>query len=360
MSQTFAMPGIMRPHQGFLRMKFISLLFSCWFACLAWPPAAFAAPNDDTILQQIGIPADKASRLATGKVVAHELREGSDKELALSTAIYLQASPAAVGDFLIRGDMAAIDPDIIAAVQIPENADISAFKQFSFTAKQHLEIENLLDAEAGDHFNLSTTEINSFENLCGSSANSKSRDCSEAVSRRYREILLQRYRSYREKGLTGIEDYARDGDQASPARELRGAVENSQLLAKYYPALYQGWLNYPANRPANISEHFYCLNRRVEKRPTAILGHRLVYHDDTGTVMVSRQYFVGHSYNSGQLIIGALPYRDGSLVFYRQRTSTDQVAGMASSLKHNIGRSQLKEQMIVRLERLRKRVNAAK
>lgn len=36
----------------------------------------------------------------------------------------------------------------------------------------------------------------------------------------------------------------------------------------------------------------------------------------------------GHSYNSGRLILGALPFRGGTLVFYRQLSSTDQVAGL--------------------------------
>jgi hypothetical protein len=72
--------------------------------------------------------------------------------------------------------------------------------------------------------------------------------------------------------------------------------------------------------------------------------------------MLSRQFYVGHSYNSAQLILGALPFKEGTLVFYRQRTSTDQLAGLGSRLKRNIGRRQMKQQMITRLERLRKQV----
>jgi len=41
-------------------------------------------------------------------------------------------------------------------------------------------------------------------------------------------------------------------------------------------------------------------------------------------------------------------------VFYSTRSSTDQVAGMGSSLKHSIGREQIKKEMIKRLQRLNK------
>jgi len=51
---------------------------------------------------------------------------------------------------------------------------------------------------------------------------------------------------------------------------------------------------------------------------------------------------------------GGLPYKDGTLVFYSTRSSTDQVAGMGSSLKHSIGREQMKKEMIKRLQRLNK------
>lgn len=46
-------------------------------------------------------------------------------------------------------------------------------------------------------------------------------------------------------------------------------------------------------------------------------------------------------------------------MFYGQLTSTDQVTGMASGLRHNIGREQMKEQMILRLKQLSKTVQKA-
>ncbi|MCW5617965.1 MAG: hypothetical protein KIS65_01945, partial [Nitrosomonas sp.] len=96
----------------------------------------------------------------------------------------------------------------------------------------------------------------------------------------------------------------------------------------------------------------------VDDRPTAILSHRIMMASDTASVIATRQFYVGHSYNSSHLIVGCLPYRDGSVVFYTHRTSTDQVAGLGNTLKRSIGREHKKERMIQNLEGLRTAVNA--
>ena len=85
-----------------------------------------------------------------------------------------------------------------------------------------------------------------------------------------------------------------------------------------------------------------------------ILVYRLIATSDTGGILLSRQFYVGHSYNSSHVVTGGLPYKDGTLVFYSTRSSTDQIAGMGSSLKHSIGRKQMKKEMIKRLQRISK------
>ena len=124
-----------------------------------------ATPIDRDILQQAGIPADKAAHLLQGNVVSHELQEASDKEMALSTAIYIKVDPAVVSDFITQGEMAAIDPDIIAYAEIPVGANGAAFERFAFNAKQHREVDYLLDDDVRESFNLSAGEIASFSDL---------------------------------------------------------------------------------------------------------------------------------------------------------------------------------------------------
>ncbi|WON74341.1 hypothetical protein [Nitrosospira sp. Is2] len=315
----------------------------------------FAAPVPTVkdIIASLGLKQDQVANLERGEIVALELGEATEKELAMGLGIYLPSPPAKLVAYFKSGALASIDPNTIAQGDVQPKSDADAFKSFDFKFKQSDEAKGLLNAAANDRFNLSTDEIQSFAPLKKKLAAADNTALIAGVTQHYREILLQRWQTYRKGGLSGIAPYARRGPEASPAKELRTATISSKLLSRYYPDLYQAWLNYPATLPAGAEEQFYWLNRKVEDRPTAILGHRVLQTSDAGSVILARQFFVGHSYNSSQLILGCLPYRNGSVVFYAHRTSTDQVAGMGSSLKHSIGREQMKDQMVKNLERLR-------
>ena len=84
------------------------------------------------------------------------------------------------------------------------------------------------------------------------------------------------------------------------------------------------------------------------------MAHNVWQVSNFGMLILGRQYYVEHSYNSSHTCVGIFPYREGTLVFYIESTSTDQVAGIASGLRHVIGREQLKEQMLMHLERMGK------
>lgn len=321
---------------------------------------AQALPSADELLADLGIPPEKLADLDRGEIISQPDRESGEKELAMDVALYLPVPMAKVFAYLQRAEVEAIDADIVAHGEIPRDAGLEAFAGFGFSPKQGDEIEGLLDAEPGERFNLSAGEIDGFRQLKGKLADAGQPAKAEAVSRHYREILLSRWQAYRNGGLSGIATYAHpDGlPAADPATELRTSAAGDKTLARYYPGLEKVWLDYPAGLPSGAAEQFFWLNRTVEARPTAILGHRLVQSSADGAVIAIRHYYVGHSYNSINLIIGCLPYRGGTVVFYAQRTSTDQVAGMASGLKHSIGRERMKDQMAGRLENLRKSLKA--
>ena len=310
---------------------------------LALGAAAAELPSAEQVLSQVGVPQDHLAQLDQGKAVSWQYPENTDKELADGVAVYVQAPLAKVIAFIKKGNFAGLDATVTAHGELSAKAGAEAFKGFILSGD---EAQALQAAEAGDKFNLSAEEIASFASLKGAD--------SKAVSQRYREILAQRYQAYRQGGLNGIAPYARSGDPADPAAELRTAAEkNNQLVKNYFPELYQAWLNYPQALPDGATERFFWQNRMVEDRPTATLGHRLVQITDGGAMVLQRQYYVGHSYNSSQFAVGCLPYRDGALVFYALRSSTDQVAGFGGGMKHSIGRDRMKAEMVKQLQRLR-------
>ena len=310
-------------------------------------------PASEDVLNRIGVPPAELGDLNQGKVITWNYPDNSDNELAVGIAAYLPTPLAKVIAYVKKGDFAGIDSTITSRGNIPDNATAGVFKRFALNGD---EARDLLEVEAGSIFNLSAEEIANFADLKNSLATADKNTVAQAVSQRYREILLRRYQAYRQGGLAAIAPYTRGGgEQADPSSELRTATEQGNLLVKIaFPDLYQAWLNYPQPLPTEAMEEFSWQNRAVEDRPTATLTHSLIQASDSGAVVLIRQFYVGHSYNSSQLLAGCLPYREGAIVFYALRSSTDQVAGMGSGLKHSIGRDRMKAEMVKQLQSFRR------
>ena len=313
---------------------------------VTFPVFAANLPDSEELIQQLGIQQQDVAKLNQGDVVFFNVAETNEKELAAGAAMYFKAAPSTMVGLIKNKGLASIDTEVTEEGAIPLHATLDAFKSFGFKAGSD-EAVSFLAAKPGSQFNLSTEEFQVLQTASSTQ--------SDAASPAYRKILLQRWQAYRKNGLKGIATYDRgNSTEANPGGELRTATQNSKVLARYFPELYKAWLNYPAALPAGAEETFFWRNRNVESRPTAILIHRVMLSNDAGELILSRQFYAGHSYNSNQLTIACLPYLDGSLVIYTNRTFTDQVAGFGSSLKHSIGGEQARGEMTKMLKNARK------
>ena len=330
----------------FKKQKFGYKMLIALTLSVTFPVFAANLPDSEGLIQQLGIQQQDVVKLNQGDVVFFNVTENNEKELAAGAAMYFPAAPSKMIGLIKNKGLASIDTEVIAEGAIPSQATLDAFKGFSFKAGSD-EAASFLAAKPGSQFNLSTEEFQALQ------ATSSAQP--DAASQAYRKILLQRWQAYRKNGLKGVATYDRgNGTEANPGGELRTATQNSKILARYFPELYKAWLNYPAALPAGAEETFFWRNRNVESRPTAILVHRVMLSSDAGELILSRQFYAGHSYNSNQLTIACLPYLDGSLVIYTNRTFTDQVAGFGSSLKHSVGGQQARGEMTKMLKNARK------
>jgi hypothetical protein len=319
-------------------------------------PTVYAqeVPTPQQALQKFGISESQIAQLERGEIISYDLNETSQKELAVGVAMIVPVALPQIVEFIKQGKFYTTDNDVTASGTLPADADIGSFKKFRFNEKQLDEAKDFLNASSGDDFNLSKAELESLKSLQAKFGDADDKTLLKTANQTYREFLLQRFKDYQKHGLSGIAAYSRDGGTADPAIELRNDAINIKAWASYFPELQQAWLNYPAALPTNTSERFLWLNRVVEDRPTPILNHPIMSASDAGAVVLSRQFYVGHSYNSSHVAAGCLPYKEGTLLLYSTRTSTDQVAGMGSSLKHSIGREQMKKEIIKRLQLINK------
>ncbi|HBV21864.1 MAG TPA: hypothetical protein PKM20_02235 [Nitrosomonas sp.] len=314
----------------------------------AFPAHAENIPDLQALIHQFGIQYQRLAGLEQNKTLFFNVAENHEKELAAGVVIYMVVTPDKVIEFIKNNGMASVEDEVTVQDFIPLNATLESFNRFNFEEGGSREAANFLAAKPGNQFNLSTQELQTVQSI-----NPINTSPIPLASQIYRKILWQRWRDYRKKGLKGIAAYDRGtGKTADPAGELLVATLNNKVLSNYFPGLYKVWLNYPVALPTDVNEHFFLINRQVEGRSTIDLVHRVILAADTGGIVLSRQFYVGHSYNSNQLILVCLPFRDGSLVFYVNQTFTDQITGFGSSIKRPIGREQMRRRMDSHLKNL--------
>jgi hypothetical protein len=309
-------------------------------------PAFAESRAVEEILSLLGMDRGQIAELAQGQPVAFALDESSADELAMGVVWYLPVSLAKVAEQLRQENPDPLDVDVTAYGLLTEHGGAASFAS---AVLSRAEAEALLDTEPGDEFNLSASEIDSFKTLRQISPEA----IEDAVLQHYREVLFQRFEAYRRGGTYAIAPYVREGNRDSrPSLELRQAADASVVLARYFPALHQAWLDYPKPLPPGADEAFPWVEKKVEGRPAVILRHRISTDWNGGVLSLTREFYAPHSYNSSQWITGCLAYRDGTVVFQQVRSYTDQVGGIASDVKHIIGRQILKDKMLKSFKRL--------
>lgn len=220
-----------------------------------------------------------------------------------------------------------------------------------FEPDERGEAERLLSVEPGVRFNLSAREIR-FLNAAAANGG----DSIATATAAYRSVLRARYRAYRERGLDGVDPYARRMTIASPAVELATALASFELLEEFYPDFHEAFRDFPIPSAADVSHRFYVRKQQVQRRPVFVLVHWMQRDADTYLLLAQRQYYVGHTYNSAQTIVGCLPFRQGTLIAVLNQAFTEQVVGFFRSVGRALGRRRIEQSMAPLFARIQARV----
>lgn len=343
-----------------------------WFA-LAFAlmlPAVVSAdtPTSATVLgacmDYFGYDETDFRKLSSGKIVSGDLRESSKKELAVTIAMLLPMPLEQVVDLIWSGSMIEITRDILDFSYISDSSPVeNSFVGIGLQPDEVEEVSKLLRVRQGLTFNMSKVEMKRFKAIA---RRLKSREAERdprvrhAFNSEYQALLMERYKAYRQGGLSAIAPYDRGGGEyARPDKELSAEAASATLVKDLIPNLHRAFVNYPRDGANDIKNQFLWIRELIQDRPTFILAHRMFRFGRKYAVMTERQFYVGHTYNSQQTIVGSIAVEEGTLVFYQNRTSTDRVAGFASSLKHMIGRKLMRDQIIHHCEALRRSIEQA-
>jgi DNA-binding XRE family transcriptional regulator len=327
-----------------IRRKLIALLVTVVLRSSVALPS-LAAPTVAEMAAEVGLTPDAIAQVEKGEMVETTPTDRSDRELAMGMVFFVRAPlTQVVQAFQGASDLKA-DPHVTALHEVSGAGTLADFEDLRLAPHGSAEVQRYLTATPGQTLNLSTTEIAAFRAL-GAAGQPE-------VEAQLRSMLLARLRAYRTQGLDGGAPYDRgEGVQRSPAEELR-RHSAAKILGKYSPAFREVLLHYPAARPAGLEERFFWLVYDLDDRPTLTLRHRMALPMGDAFVVADREFYVSQGYNVEQAHAAFLSAKDGTMVFYVTRTSTDRVSGFGASAKHAIGRHLMTREIQSTFNRMR-------
>jgi hypothetical protein len=318
---------------------------------LAAPAEAAETMSAAQVAQALGFDRAAEQKLLAGEIVTAEREETTAKQLAVAIGMLIEGDPLALAAAVLDGQTLEANPAILGFGKIDPGAPEAGLAGVAYTADEADEIRRLLDAQAGDDFNLSADELASLHQATARHDPKQAGDAAviEGVNATYRGILLGRLRSYLAHGLAGLAPYQRDDGTSHPAEELRAAAEASPLLQQAAPEIYRGLLDYPGD----VQQAFFWVKEMANERPVFSLNHRMVQRRPDGLILLSSTFYAGHSFNASLSGAGVLPVQAGNAVFYTNRTSSDQVAGFMQAMRHEMGRGMMRDALVESFEAIR-------
>ena len=326
---------------------------------LVAPAGAVELMSASQVAQALGFDGAAEQKLLAGEIVSVEREETTAKQLAVSIGMLVKGDPDALAVAVLDGQTLEANPAILGFGEIDPDAPEAGLAGVAYTADEVDEVRKLLEAQAGDEFNLSAEELASLREVSARHSPGQAGDPAavQAVNEAYRSILLGRLQAYLARGLAGLAPYEREGEASDPAAELRAAAEASGLLQQAAPDVYRGLLDYPEQQPAGVQQAFFWVKELANDRPVFSLSHRMVQRRPDGLILLSCTFYAGNSFNASLSGAGALPVEQGNAVFYTNRTSTDQVAGFMEAMRHEMGRGMMRDALIESFQAIRARLS---
>lgn len=310
------------------------------------------------LMTRLSLSAAERESLRQGDILGKGLPalEKDPEALAAVLLVVLPAQPSAVADQILQLVSVRVSEKADASEELSRDGNAAFNRVVDFTPEESAAVKRLMQVTPGDAFNLSDQEIAWFQAAASDLRRGQpsQRDAPETMAAVYRRMLESRFRQYLEGGLDGIPPYARgDGIDTHPGQQLQVATESLAFLKEHFPEFYVALLHYPRSGPRGLRDRHLLIKKPLRGRPAFVLSHWLVDVDDDRAVIAERQYYVSHTYDSLQILILCLPYREATLLAVLNQTFTEKVQGFLSGLRHHIGRKRLQGAMRPLLQSLR-------
>ena len=328
-----------------LSVMALTVFFASPYAAVVEASEGAKPPTYDEMVADLGYTAKEQEALKDGNFVATDVKRTRDDQLVAIAAMRLPNPIDQLVDRVRRGENIRSDAAVLAFAPLTAPPVAQEWAQVAFAAEEKGEAKKLLKVRAGDDLNLSTDEIKALQATL-KDVGSDDPDLVKKVSAAYGEVLLGRFKAYLEGGLEGIAPYDRGGKEIEPEAGLKAVYDDVEpFLKKHFPAFATALAGSGPPADPDITSQHYWIKREVEGRPAFVLAHQLVDAGEDYLVLGQRQFFVGHTYESLQVVALALPFEQGSVVFYLNSAFTDKITGFFSGVAASVGQGRLKDDL---------------
>lgn len=335
---------------GRWRLK-LAVLGAICLIILAGRPSeySYAEMTVDEVLDVTPFSSRDSDMVKKGKTVSTELIKVADRELAIGVACLIKEDGRdPLQTFRVERPM--LTPDFLrTSGQIGTGATLDALQEVSLGERATDEAHHYLQAKPGFGLNLSAAEIDMFKAIKVKKPGGAN---IAQIHKIIQNQLFHRFAAYRDKGLDGIDDYAReDGESTQLARDLKASLNASQGLKELAPYFHRAWLEYPGSMPANAKEIFFWCRLDIEDRPALSLAHRIATKFDGTEIIGERYFYISRFFDVAYALVAVVPTKEGTLFFYVNRFWVDYWSGPVS-LKRAVGKQIMASKMKKRLEKL--------
>jgi hypothetical protein len=281
-------------------------------------------------------------------------------ELNVIMTVLIPAPMKKTVDTLQRQSKAEIGPGILGIGEIKGMASAEldeAFARVGFAPEEKGEVERMMKIQPDDDSNFSIDEIalikKRVDTLKGEDKGGKA--AADAMSGAMRDVLKGRYLAYRKKGLDGLAPYqVGPSKQVRPSAELIAATEVMRIVRERFPGYYQCLRYYPDKSSADFVHEFYWAKQTESGRPLFLLKHWILDIQTDYALIAERRFYLSHSLNSLQVVIGCLPHGDSTLVVLLNQTFTEKVnMSIGKTIAKTIGYREVEKNIRPIFENLR-------
>lgn len=299
------------------------------------------AGDPEAILKKFPFAEGAEKRVLGGEFLSVALPSASDRELAIAMAFVIKSKPEVIVDKLLGGIAISKNPEAVSFGKVSNPPSIKDLAELELTKNQ---LKRWLDAHSGSDINLSEAEIKKLNDALH--AGNVKNPGREQIQTIVDAILLNRIHEYQTYGLKGIAPYLRKhGKSQDVAQELRIASAAEGKFGLFGEEVLNLLFSYPKEHLPGYREAFFWVVEGSPSGAVMCLTHRFAVPGGEGFITVQRQFYVSAGYNVEQSIAHLTPIKQGTLVVYTNRISTDMVSGFGGSVRRSIGDRMMEKQL---------------